>query len=252
VSGNEEDIYFYHRQYRMRPTAHHVIISADNGTGVDAGRRIGTANVSQDFPANGVIAPEDLGVGLPLGPRSPINVQLHAINTTEKPALREVWVNFWYRDPSQVKEVANQWFKVGSTSFAVQPRQSTTLGPYRCTVQGDGRMLWLYGHRHANNVRFLVTRVRGAQRDVIYDAYHWEEPLLLEYNSVVKNPAPNPAQRIEGGWSGILDLKTGDVIEWQCDVVNQQNTVLRFTNQTYLGEMCIVDAEAVNSTCTGF
>jgi len=136
-------------------------------------------------------------------------------------------------------------------SFAIAPHQSTTLGPYTCTVQGDGRMLWLYGHRHANNTRFTVTRVRGTQRDVIYDAYYWEEPLLLEYNSRTQNPAPDYASGIEGGWSGPLDLRTGDQIEWACDVVNQQATTLYFTNETYLGEMCIVDAEAVGSTCSG-
>ena len=55
----------------------------------------------------------------------------------------------------------------------------------------------------------------------------------------------------EGGWNGILDLKAGDTIQWSCDVNNTQNSTLRFTNQTFLGEMCIIDAEAVGSTCAG-
>jgi hypothetical protein len=249
MAANTENTYFYYRQYRMRPTAHHVILDTPNGSGVDTGRRIGTANTSQDFPAGGMIAPEDQGVGMPIAANSPVSVDLHAINTTQAPALREVWVNFWYKNPGEVTEPAIPWFKTGSVSFAIQPRQSTTLGPYNCTVDRDGRLLWLYGHRHANNVRFNVVRVRGAQRDVIYDAYHWEEPLLLEYNSLVQNPAPDAARKVEGGWSGVLDLKAGDRIEWYCDVVNTQNSVLRFTNQTYLGEMCIVDAEAVGSSC---
>jgi hypothetical protein len=251
VSPNDQDIYFYYRQYRMRPTAHHVILSTSNGSTFGDGRRIGTANTSQDFPVDGVIAPEDRGVGLPLGPHSPITVDFHAINPGQEPALRELWVNFWYRDPSEVTEIANEWFKIGSMTFAIAPYTSTTLGPYTCTVQGDGRMLWLYGHRHANNVRFTVNRVRGTQRDVIYDAYYWDEPLLLEYNSRTQNPAPDYERGIEGGWSGPLDLRTGDVIEWQCDVVNQRNVTLRFANETYTGEMCIVDAEAVGSTCSG-
>jgi hypothetical protein len=249
MAANTENAYFYYRQYRMRPTAHHVILDTPNGSGVDTGRRIGTANTSQDFPAGGMIAPEDRGVGMPIAATSPVSVDLHAINTTQAPALREVWVNFWYKNSGEVTEPAIPWFKTGSVSFAIQPRQSTTLGPYTCTVDRDGRLLWLYGHRHANNVRFNVVRVRGAQRDVIYDAYHWEEPLLLEYNSLVQNPAPDAARKVEGGWSGVLDLKAGDRIEWFCDVVNTQNSVLRFTNQTYLGEMCIVDAEAVGSSC---
>jgi hypothetical protein len=251
VAGNDADSYFYYRQYRMRPTAHHVILSTPNGTGVDTGRRIGTANTSQDFPAGGVIAPEDEGVGMSIAAHSPITVDFHSINTTSKPQLREVWVNFWYRDASKVTQPAISWFETGSVTFSVPPRASQRLGPYTCSIQGEGRLLWLYGHRHANNVRFNVARVRGLQRDVIYDAFKWEEPLLLEYNSKVTNraPDPDPAKKVEGGWSGILDLRTGDKIEWFCDVVNNNDTALRFTNQTYLGEMCIVDAEAVGSDC---
>jgi hypothetical protein len=252
TSTNDQNIYFYYRQYRMRPTAHHVILSAANGTDVTGGRRIGTANASEDFPAGGVIAPEDKNVGSPLAAHSPVTVSFHAINTTDKPQLREVWVNFWYRDPNDVTEPATEWFNTGSTTFAIQPHTATTLGPYTCTIQGDGRLLWLYGHRHANNVRFTVTRVRGTQRDVIYDANKWDEPLLLEYSSLVTNNAPDIDQGTEGGWNGILDLTAGDKIEWQCGVVNDHDTVLRFTNQTFLGEMCIVDAEAVGSTCSGF
>jgi hypothetical protein len=249
VHPSATDRFFYYRQYRMRPTAHHVILDTPNGSGTTTGRRIGTANTSQDFPVDGVIAPEDESVGMPIAANSPITVDLHAINTTGQRQLREVWVNFWYRDPSQVTEIAIPWFEVGSASFRIPPRASTTLGPYSCTVDADGRMLWLYGHRHANNVRFNVVRIRGAQRDMIYDSYHWEEPLLLEYNSRTRNLAPDPARKVEGGWSGILDLRAGDRIEWFCDIVNKTDQTLSFTNETFTGEMCIVDAETIGSRC---
>jgi hypothetical protein len=67
--------------------------------------------------------------------------------------------------------------------------------------------------------------------------------------STVTNKAPDPATGGEGGWNGILDLMTGDKIEWTCDVNNTTDGTLRFTNNTYTGEMCIIDAEAVTSTC---
>jgi hypothetical protein len=143
-------------------------------------------------------------------------------------------------------ELAREWFTSARRS-RYRRTPSRTSAPTRArSPRGASR---LYGHRHANT-RFQVTRVRGAQRDIIYDADVWEEPLLLEYASNVVNPAPNiPTQ--EGGWNGILDLVSGDRIEWYCDVNNTQNSTLTFTNQTYLGEMCIVDAEAVGSTCVG-
>lgn len=258
ISPNDTDVFFFYRQFRMRPTAHHVILTVPNDTGtptsaldVIAGRRIGTANVSQDYPAGGQIAPEDRSVGLPLAPHTPININFHAINTDDQPQLRELWVNFWYRDPAEVTQPAIEWFNGVDIGLSIAPRETKTLS-YTCSVQGDGRLLWLYGHRHANNVRFTATRVRGTQRDVIYDGNNWEEPLLLEYSSIVENRAPDLAAGVEGGWNGILDLLNGDTIEWTCDVVNQTDGTLRFTNNTFTGEMCIIDAEAVGSSCSGW
>jgi len=225
-------------------------MTVPNGAGIaGTGRRVGTANTSQDYPAGGVIAPEDQGVGIPLNAQTPITASFHAINATSTPALREAWINFWYKDASTVTEPAQEWFEVGSISFAIPPHTQTVLGPFSCGVSAQGRLLWLYGHRHANNTRFTVSRIRGAQTDVIYDADKWEEPLLLDYSSIVTNPAPDIPNGIEGGWSGILDLAPGDRIQWSCNVNNTQNTTLTFTEQTYLGEMCIVDAEAVGSNC---
>lgn len=248
---NEEDAFFYYRQYRFRPTAHHVILTTGESTvsGFDGGRRIGTANTSLDFPRGGEIPPEDQGVGIPISAHSSINVSLHAINVFEEPEIREIWVNFWYRDPAEVTEPAEQIFEIGDATFAIQPNEETTLGPYTCEIENDGRMLWLYGHRHANNERFTVWRTRGTQRDLIYEGYDWEEPLLLEYNSITENPPVNRDLGLEGGWSGILDLQAGDKLEWECFVANHTTSILRFTNNTYTGEMCIVDAEAVGTDC---
>jgi hypothetical protein len=253
TSANGEDIFFYFRQYRMRPGAHHMIISesGSNAFGIGGGRRIGTANLSADSPEHGIVAPENESVGVPLSANSPLNVSLHSINVTDEPILREIWVNFWYQDPDKVTEPAEQLFKVGSATFAIQPREDTVLGPYSCDISGEGRMLWFYGHRHANNVRFSAWRVRGDERLLFYEGYNWEEVLLLEYSSLVQNPAPDPANHIEGGHSGILDLRDGDRLEWECHVINQQDSVLRFTNETYLGEMCIMDGEMVGVNCNG-
>jgi hypothetical protein len=253
VSPNQEDRYFYFRQYRMRPTAHHMILTAGGASTSTVagavGHRIATANKSGDFPVNGIIAPENDGVGSPIAAKSSINVSLHAINATSAPQLREIWVNFWYKDAKNVTDPATAWFNVGDPTFSVAPGQDTVLGPYTCSIGSPGRLLWVYGHRHANNVGFLVSRVRGSQRDLIYAGYHWDEPITLQYDSITQNTVADTTTNIEGGWSGILDLQAGDHVEWSCHVINHQTSTLRFTNQTYLGEMCIVDAEAVGTNC---
>jgi hypothetical protein len=247
TSTNDTDQYFFYRQYRLRPTTHHAIITAGNVGGIAGLGRIATANASGEYPANGITAPEDMAVGIKLAAHSSIDVSFHTINTAATPQLRELWINFWYK--TGVTQPATEWFNIGNPVFSVPPHTMTTLGPYTCTVSGSGRLLWLYGHRHANNTRFTVSRIRGAQKDVIYDADNWEEPLLLNYSSLVTNPAPNIPMGIEGGWSGILPMQAGDVVQWSCDVNNKNNTALTFTEQTYLGEMCIVDAEGVGVNC---
>jgi hypothetical protein len=263
VSTNTEMKYFYYRQFRQRPGAHHNIITTGSvggllggsgglsAAGLDFnGNRIGTSNLlSEDSPKGGMIAPENQDVGIAIGPQTPINVSLHSINTSQDMELREIWVNFWYVDPDQVKEPVQELFAIGDPTLAVAPGTDVVLGPYTCNVTGSGRMLWFYGHRHANNVRFSAWRVRGSQRDLFYEAYYWEEPLVLEYSSTVQNPAVDAAKGVEGGWSGVLDMAAGDSIQWECHVINKTSGTLRFTNNTYTGEMCIMDAELVGANC---
>jgi hypothetical protein len=67
--------------------------------------------------------------------------------------------------------------------------------------------------------------------------------------STVTIPIPDREKGVEGGWSGILDIQAGDALEWECHVINQTDGVLRFTNETYTGEMCIMDAELVGANC---
>ncbi len=253
TSPNTETKYFYYRQFRMRPGAHHNIVSNLAGGGLDMGRRIGTSNhLAEDSPKGGIIAPENEGVGIEIAANQRIRVNLHSINVTDKPMIREVWINFWYKDAAEVTEPVEQMFQTGDTTFAIQPGEDTTLGPFSCTIQGEGRMLWFYGHRHASNKRFSAWRVRNGQRDLFYEGLNWEDPIVLEYSSTVKNPVPDREKHVEGGWTGILDMKPGDVLEWECHIVNKSDQVLRFTNETFTGEMCIMDAELVGANCPAF
>src|SRR5262245_17555442 len=133
-SENAGDIYYYRRQYRMRPGSHHMILysvtsdhpdgwntSATNGTGTgtgsplipasgfgDIGRRLGgSQNESKDNPL-GETPPEDEGIGMPLAAHTQLSVNLHHNNTTAHELLREEWVNFWYKDPDTVTQQTNE------------------------------------------------------------------------------------------------------------------------------------------------
>jgi hypothetical protein len=240
----DHDIQFYVRQYRMRPGAHHTIVR-DTSTG----RRLSGSDINQDHPVGGITAPENAGVGIPLTAHAPITTDHHAINTTDKALLQEVWVNFWYVDPAKVTETTTLLYDPGSLTDTVEPHQDVVMGPWECDIQSPGRLISMFGHVHANDVRFSAWRTRAGKRDLIYESYHWEDPLWLEFTSLAKNNAPDPTTQTDGGWSGILDLQPGDTIGWECHEINQQETPLRFTNQTYQGWMCIIIGELVGTKC---
>jgi hypothetical protein len=248
ISGNDTQQYFYYRQIRQRTGAHHNIVTSGAGGDVGLGQRIATSNRNaEDDPPMGIIAPENQDVGILMPPHTSIDVSLHSINTSEKPELREVWINFWYVDASKVQEPVHEIFNIAPMG-TILPGDDVTFGS-QCSVPGTGRMLWAYGHRHANNVRFSIWRQRAAQKDLVYQGYKWEDVLVLNYSSTVTNPKPDTGPMVEGGWSGILDMQPGDVFSWECHVINTQATALAFTNNTYTGEMCILDAETVGTTC---
>ena len=83
------------------------------------------------------------------------------------------------------------------------------------------------------------------EREQIYEDYDWQEPTELSYNSVVTNPVADPVRREAGGSSGILNFEIGDTLEWECEIDNTSDEVLRFRNEVFTGEMCNVFGSSV-------
>jgi hypothetical protein len=178
-----------------------------------------------------------------------MTMNLHHFNPTQGPLLKEAWVNFWYVE-GPVTQVANEIF-LFSPGSTVQPGQRTTFKGTK-SITGTGRILTLYGHRHSNCVRFAAFRVRGTQRLTLIEDWNWEEPAVLEYNSLTTNPAPDPARKTAGGFSGILEIQTGDRIEWECEVVNNRNVPITYgENEGATSEMCILVGDSVGVPLTG-
>jgi hypothetical protein len=251
VSGNTTDKFYYWRQYRMRPGSHHLIVSGGGGGIVPGlGRRLGgSQNAAKDNPYRGEIAPENAGVGMEMAANSPLSVQLHYMNYTTEPIIKEVWVNFWYRDPSEVTEAATEVFSM--LPMNVAPGEHVALEG-TCPVSGSGRFLTLYGHVHANNNRFSAWRVRGGQRTLLYESFDWVHPLVLEYSSLITNEPSNAATKTPGGHSGIVDIMSGDDIYFECEITNMTNSVFRGQNEAKDDEMCILVGDTVGATVQGF
>jgi hypothetical protein len=240
TSGNDKDIEYYYRQYRMRPGSHHVILTA-------GGKRIGgTQNLARDNPVNGIIPPENMDVGLPLAARSTVTANMHFYNFTDKPLLRELWTNYWYKEPGTVKQTAKGIFSMTGVSAAVA--HSHVVVGASCPITGTGRALTLAGHRHLNNVRFSIWHTSGGQKTLVFDDYDSEHPASLEFNSLTTNPMPDPTLKTIGGTSGILDLKQGDTLDFECEIVNNTDKNFFGANEASDDEMCILTGDSVGAT----
>jgi hypothetical protein len=246
TSGNTMAVHYYFRQYRMRPGSHHWIVTSN-------GRRIGgTQNLSKDNPERGMIAPENMGVGMPLAARASLENSLHYYNFTPKAIIKEVWMNVWYRDPKDVTEPALEVFSMLGMGI---PPGTKVVKAGSCRVNGTGRMLSVYGHVHANNRRFSAWRTRGGQKTLLHEAYDWEHPTVSEFSSLATNPPldpMNPAAKRDGGFSGVVDLKPGDLIEFECDIVNDTNTTFLGRNEAENDEMCIMIGDTVGASVPAF
>lgn len=81
-------------------------------------------------------------------------------------------------DAATVTQEAKEMFAVGGAAMAIKPGEHTTLH-YTCDIQEDGRVLTMYGHRHAHNVRFSSWRTRDGVQDLVYQGFNWQEPMVL-------------------------------------------------------------------------
>ena len=253
---NVDPRYVYRTNWRMRPGSHHMIITlmdADRDDGWagaaeaggdfgSLGRNFGGAQRPDLDRPQGTLAvpPENDGLGMVLDASQQFSFNLHHINTGEKPILREAWVNAWYKDEKDVSAPIQSLSIFGNPAdVAVNPGEHRVLH-YKCEVPSATRIVSLIGHRHANTDRFGIWIERGSEKIEAYESFNYEDMPAYQYDSVSSNPKPDVAQRVDGGHSGLLELKAGDQVHFVCDITNRQDQRLRFANELLTGEMCIV------------
>jgi len=257
----EGGFYYLRQQNRMRSGSHHMLIfllddegQADGPTTCGLGRS-GWIPPSQtpkrDIP--GELGPEDAGLARYLPEGSMASFQLHYVNSGTVPLLREAWVNLYRLDESEVTQKLQPVFMVADRGIDIpaQTRAETTLS-FEPPITEPTRIFLLTGHMHAHTETFSVWRTRGTQRDLVYKSFDWGEPVELTYNSVTQNPAPDEANKTDGGVSGELMFEPGDRLEWACEVNNTTDEPLHFANEVYTAEMCLLMGEHVSETAGAF
>ncbi|MDD9942184.1 MAG: hypothetical protein OXU20_14155 [Myxococcales bacterium] len=260
IPVTEERAWFNHWTVSMRPGSHHWISRVVDGkpeerfyndTGCGGATAVGSIgggqNLVLDNPPKGIHAPENEGLGRSLPGDSSLCMNLHAYNVSEGRQLREMWINIYTVDESEVTQRARGIGVVGGLGMAVRPGASEEI-TYTETFNGDGRIIQLFGHRHAWTPRFAV----WLNDDLIYDSWDWYESITFDYNTNVMNPPINTEGKVDGAVSGIVDFKAGDKLKFSCFVENKSDITLRFANSLYGGEMCNLWGSAVGAGLSGF
>jgi hypothetical protein len=254
----------YYQTYALsgRSGTHHIISTmyrtemadggfgpcADPGTGTNGDIIDNLPGASKAYMPRTGVAPENIHIGRKIPPNTPSQADMHYYNFTDKDLVREFWMNIYYAKAEDITMEAQQIRAMGGLSWqgplGIPPRADMTY-PYECPISGDGRIISLLGHYHSHGKKFTASIRRKATNMVekVFEMYDYLDPAQFEYNTVDKNPAFSASAA--GAASGLLEVKTGDVLLWDCHIVNDSDVTLTYTNEVKTGEMCNLWGESL-------
>ena len=255
-ASNAQERHFLRSNVRMRTGSHHLITTGGS-TGVDDGWEgdkksagIGilapgfettlpsAQRPNQDTPPGPEVPPENRGVAFKLSANQQIQFNLHHFNSTDAPILREAWINVWYVDAAEVEHVLQPLALIGALADVEVPPGEMRKLVYGCSFE-DARMMALTGHRHASTDRFGIWLEQDGQSTPLYESFSYNDMPTYDYDSLSKNPQLDVARKIDGAYSGPVQVK-GGTLKWTCEIHNRGMQTLTFSNELYNGEMCIV------------
>jgi len=253
---NAEEHWFYRVNVRMRAGSHHMInrmLDAAHADGWSAvGDGIGQSSGSRSFPGaqrpdtdrpQGTfeVPPENAGLGDHLLANQQFSLNLHHFNFTDKPELRQVWINIWYKDKAEVTDEMGGIAIFGNPLDVAVPAGEHRELHYRCDVTGNTRIITLNGHRHTWTDRFGVWLEKASGETVpLYESFDYSDMPTYQYDSISMNPTPDLATKTDGALTGLLNVVPGDQLHFVCDINNTSSQQLRFANEVMTGEMCIL------------
>ena len=118
---------------------------------------------------------------------------------------------------------------------------------YESLAPADGRIIQLFGHRHAWTHRLAA----WLNEELIYDSWDWRESVTFNYDSITTNPPINPEGMTDGAKSGPIPFKVGDRLKYACFIENGSDETLRFKNELKGGEMCNLWGRTVGGSFQG-
>ena len=258
---------FYNRVvYSMRPGSHHLInnIIAGHPTpgfvpeasgcpSERVGSLGGTQNLIYDSRPNGIVPPENEGLGYALPPNASICFNYHRYNLTQADQLERDLGQLLLRRRGR-----------GHAARALGRDHRRARHEHRAGRR-RGADLQLHVQRcdeHREEPGAHHPAVRPPPRgDVSLRGLAQRRPDLrlvglarvghYNFDSLTTNPAVMPANMLDGGHSGILPVKNGDKIKYTCFIRNETMDTLTFANELYTAEMCNLFGQAVGTSFSG-
>ena len=260
-TSNEQEIIYQTNVFSGRAGTHHIInntwsgdlptggFTQGCGSGASAGGRDPSApmqtgsipGASKAYMERRSVAPEFADVGRKMPARTLVTSDMHYYNFTDKDILREYWLNLYYAPKEQeIKRISQGIVAFGGLGWNSNPIQPGTdmVYKYECPFMGDGWVMNLLGHYHMHGKRFgmSIKRKSTGMSEKVFEMYDPADPAIFDYNSVTTNP-PFSAQA-PGATSGVLPVSDGDILQWECHIINDGNVPLTYTNEVKTGEMC--------------
>jgi len=158
-------------------------------------------------------------------------------------------MNIYYAPKDTITDHAAQIRGMGGISWTVRPIAPGTdkTYSYSCPIGADGRIIALLGHYHSHGKRFSASiKHADGSIDKVFEMYDYLDPAQFEYDSITTNP--DFTDSAAGAVSGILNVKSGDALLWDCHVINDSMVGLTYTNMVKTGEMCNLWGESIGPT----
>jgi len=271
----------YYRNYtRMRGGSHHMINSTSDPTvsqemwgpgspdGLSMGVSLpGAQRPDENAPKTLDKPAEDTGLYATLPAGTGVTFNMHHFNSTDTPILKEAWLNLWWETDATVPVKGLNGLDYSQVFTLSVPVGGTVDLHYSAPISQETRVLTLFGHRHAWTTAFTSwVEKAGGQNELVYQSFDWFDEPTYRYDSLTTNPTADATTITDGGHSGVLTLAVGDRLHYDCHITytdQRANEVsspqtptqigaLRFANEAFTAEMCILFGSSVQNSITGW
>jgi hypothetical protein len=267
----------YYRTYaRMRRGSHHMIVSSmelsdqetwgSASTGLTSLQLPGAQRPDENQPKSLEKPDEDKGLYRRLPAMAPVSFNMHHFNAAGEPIMKEAWTNLWWESDAtiELRDILGLEFSQ-TAGLAVEPGQTVDLH-YSWDISSAFRIVNIFGHRHAWTTNFSVwVEKPDGVNEIIYQSWYWLDEPTYRYDSQTMNPTPEPEKRLDAAHSGILMTVPGTKLHFNCHieytdaraasekspVTPAENGTLRFANEAFTAEMCIMFGQTTGAMLIG-